>query len=172
MASKGKRGKQPPRRTHRDELYLLDQFSQDDLHTWRNAAASLEEYQVRLFYHLEGLRQLHNKEICNALRNGGGISQDLQGWCRIVNYFYSMEPLSARGSLSKGGRFNIGSDLDRNSQSTFPALYCAENYETAYLEKFGAPERENNSVFAGHEFALRNSSSFTVVRLNGTVNQF
>ncbi|OGT84058.1 MAG: hypothetical protein A3G96_01765 [Gammaproteobacteria bacterium RIFCSPLOWO2_12_FULL_52_10] len=78
-----------------------------------------------------------------------------------------MHPLSARGSLIKGGRFNIGADLDRKSQPTFPALYCAGNYETAYLEKFGAYEK--GPVYAGHEYALRNPTSFYVVLLNGTV---
>lgn len=127
----------------------------------------MEAYQVQLFYHLAGLRQLHNEEICDALRNAGGISQNLQGWCRIVDYQYSMHPLSARGSLIKGGRFNIGADLDRNSQPTFPALYCAGDYETAYLEKFGASDK--GSDFAGHEFALRNLASFSLVQLNGIV---
>jgi hypothetical protein len=54
--------------------------------------------------------------------------------------------------------------------SSIPALYCAESYKTAYLEKFGAFEKGNKTDFAGHEFALRNPTSFSVVQLNGTVN--
>ncbi|OGT74744.1 MAG: hypothetical protein A2W76_11185 [Gammaproteobacteria bacterium RIFCSPLOWO2_12_47_11] len=152
-----------------DEKFLLDKFSEADLHTWRTVAAGMEAYQVQLSYHLAGLRQLHNDEICGALRSIAGISQDLQEWCRIVDYQYSMDTLSARGSLIKGGRFNIGADLVRNSQPTFPALYCAENYKTAYMEKFGALEKDDNSEFSGHEFALRKLTSFTSVQLIGTV---
>lgn len=169
MADKGKHGKRSKRRPDSDEKFLLDKFSEADLHTWRIVADGMEAYQVQLSYHLAGLRQLHNDEICGALRSVGGISQDLQGWCRIVDYQFSMDPLSARGSLIKGGRFNIGADLVRNTQPTFPALYCAENYQTAYLEKFGAFEKNDNAEFSGHEFALRKSTSFTSVQLIGTV---
>jgi len=169
VADKGKHGKRLRRHAGGDEKFLLDKFSEADLHTWRTVAAGMEAYQVQLSYHLAGLRQLHNDEICGALRSIAGISQDLQEWCRIVDYQYSMDTLSARGSLIKGGRFNIGADLVRNSQPTFPALYCAENYKTAYMEKFGALEKDDNSEFSGHEFALRKLTSFTSVQLIGTV---
>ena len=170
MPHKKKHGKRIIHRNSRDEWYLLDKFSQADLNTWRIIAANLEAYQVGLYYHLEGLRQLYNEEICSELRSVGGISQELHDWCRIVDYQYSMHPLSAKGSLVKSGRFNIGTDLDRNSQPIFPALYCAESYETAYLEKFGAPEKDIKSDFSGHELALRKPSSFASVQLKGIVN--
>ena len=167
MAHKGKRGKQSTRRARSDERFLLEQFSQSDLQIWRYVAAGVEEYNIRLFFHLEGLRQLHSEEISDALRNAGGVSQNLQGWCRIVDYQYSIHPLSARGSLIKSGRFNFGNDLERKSQPTFPALYCAGSHETAYVEKFGASGKA--PAFAGHEFALRIPTSFSVVQLNGVV---
>jgi len=170
VARKVRQKKDEAREFQKQSFHLLDQFSQSDLHTWRYAAAGIEEYYVCLFYHLEGLRQLHIEELCNALRSSGGITQNMDGWCRIVDYSYSLDPLSAKGSLISGGRFNIGTDIDRSPQSQFPALYCAENYKTAYLEKFGASEIGKGSGFAGHEFALRSPASFSAVRLNGTVN--
>ena len=47
--------------------YLLDKFSQADLRTWQKMADGLEQYNVRLFYHLEGLRQVHHTELIRAL---------------------------------------------------------------------------------------------------------
>jgi hypothetical protein len=48
----------------------------------------------------------------------------------------------------------------------FPALYLAENYQTAYEEKFGtAPPTE--SGLEGHELALREPDSFSAVNISG-----
>jgi len=86
-------------------------------------------------------------------------------WSRIQDYRYSMAPLSLVGSLVQGGRFNIGNDIDPSQFPGFPALYVAEDYETAYAEKFPMP-RQHATEFAGHELALRSPGSFTHVRLN------
>ena len=36
------------------EGYVLDQFSQANLQQWNKLSSSLDEYHIRLFYHLEG----------------------------------------------------------------------------------------------------------------------
>jgi hypothetical protein len=90
----------------------------------------------------------------------------LNGWVRIVDYRYSLQPLSATGSLVHGGRFNVGADLDPMKFPTFAALYLAESYETAYEEKFGAPS-SLGAALAGREFALRRPGSFTSVNVSG-----
>ncbi len=58
-------------------------------------------------------------------------------WTRVVSYQYSIEPLSAAGSLhAYGGRFNPGVDLDPGTLNPWPALYIGEDTETALREKF------------------------------------
>jgi hypothetical protein len=75
------------------------------------------------------------------------------------------------GSVAKGGRFNIGSDLDPAQFVPFPALYLAANYETAYAERFGGPIIASAGAFSGQEYALRRPGSFSAVRLSGEVHQ-
>ena len=152
-----------------DVVYLLDQFSRADLRTWQLKADRLQEYYVRLFYHLESLRNLYHDELCEALHASQAISHPFEEWTRIVDYRYSLDPLSAKGSLIKGGRFNIGSDLDPGKYPTFSALYIAEDYETAFLEKFGALDKANESSLTGYQLALRKPESFTSVRISGTI---
>jgi hypothetical protein len=58
---------------------------------------------------------------------------------RIVDYRYSLDPLSTAGSVrNDGGRFNIGAALSPGAFTAFPALYVAEDYPTAFLERFGS----------------------------------
>ena len=41
------------------EGYVLDRFSQANLKQWNKISNVLDEYHIRLFYHLEGLRESH-----------------------------------------------------------------------------------------------------------------
>jgi RES domain-containing protein len=85
----------------------------------------------------------------------------------VVDYRYSLEPLSVAGSVkSDGGRFNIGGKLDPGTFTAFPALYVAEDYPTALRERFGA----NRAELTADEFALRTPASFTQVRLRGQLD--
>lgn len=148
---------------------LLDQFSQRDLRTWKRVSEGFEKYHIGVFYHLEGLRQLHQQEICNALLSSTAVTIESEAWIRIVDYQYSLEPLSLVGSILQGGRFNLGSDLNPSKFPVFPALYVAGDFETAYREKFGG-DSQGSGQFSGHEFALRDPNSFTAVRLNVQVS--
>ncbi len=166
-----KRGSLPPPRlpaTPRNDPYLLDEFSHQDLRTWKRSSELLNEYRVKQFYELESLRELHKPELSEALRKHGQVDISVDGWARIVNFQYSSEPLSTTGSLLHGGRFNIGKDLDPSRFPPFPALYIAERYETAYAERFGSPPV--GSGLQPHELALRDSKSFLNVALTGHVN--
>jgi len=134
-------------------------------------ADALEQYNVRLFYHLEGLRQVHHTELIRALSSCKPTVVELHEWARIVDYQYTLAPLSAAGSVVKGGRFNIGSDLDPAQFVPFPALYLAANYETAYAERFGGPTAADRGAFTGQQYALRRPGSFSAVRLSGEAHQ-
>ena len=128
----------------------------------------LNQYRLKQFYELESLREIHRPELSEALGAHGQLAQAIEGWTRIVDYRYSLEPLSAKGSIEKGGRFNIGKDLDFDRFAPFPALYIASNYDTAYAECFGPPVP--GAELQPHEFALRKSNSFTSVALKGQIN--
>jgi len=150
--------------------YVLDQFTRADLRAWQNLADGLDAYHVRLFYYLEGLRNLHQEEIRKALQASTSTSITLNNWARIVTYRYTLAPLSTVGSLFLGGRFNIGADLSPSQFPPFSALYIAENYETAYAEKFGMTTAEDREGLSGHELALSNPTSFSYVNISGEVN--
>lgn len=144
----------------------LEKFTTADLRTWQRQSENLERYNVQIYYHLEGLRSLYRVQLSEALSDTKPTQFILKDWVRILDYQYGLEPLSAAGSLVRGGRFNIGSDLNPAKFPAFPALYLAENYQTGYGEKFGtAPPAETG--IQGHEFALREPNSFSAVHVSG-----
>lgn len=153
------------------DALLLDRFSRIDLATWKQLSESSEAYNVGLYYHLAKLRRLHHAELVAALRAAEPRALQLSRWNRIVDYQYSLEPLSVAGSLARGGRFNIGRDLDPRVFPPFPALYLGEDYETTYWEKFGAPSVAGTDGLTGADLSLRHPGSFTSVILQGEIQQ-
>lgn len=151
----------------KDDPLLLDEFSGQDLRTWQRNTELLRQYRIKQFYELESLRQLDRKELADALKCHEQVNLSINGWTRIVDHRYTLEPLSAKGSLQNGGRFNIGKDLEVSGMAPSPALYIAENFETAYAERFGSPMTD--SILQPHELALRTSKSFTSVSLRGEI---
>lgn len=147
----------------------LERFTDADLRTWNRQAEALERYHVQLFYHLEGQRALRHPDLCDALRQSAPASIVVDRWARIIDYKYSLQPLSAAGSLVRGGRFNIGNDPDPGKFPIFPALYLAEDYDTAYAERFGQRLLASGQL-EGHEYALRTPGSFTSVNVNGQLH--
>jgi RES domain-containing protein len=165
------RGQQSGRRERRPAPKSgveLEKFSSSDLRAWQRHAENLEKYHVQLYYHLEGLRALQHAQLCEALCASKPVNLSLDNWVRIVDYRYCLQPLSATGSLVRGGRFNLGIDLDSSKFPIFPALYIAEDYETAYEERFGLPPTSSSGI-EGHELALRTRGSFTSVNVSGNI---
>jgi hypothetical protein len=151
--------------------YSLDTFSTADVARWKRQAVAELAYAHKSYFHFEGLRALAADAIRDSLRRTRPTAISLAGWTRIVDYRYSLDPLSAEGSRRQGGRFNIGDDIDQTRFPSFPALYLAEDYGTAYAEKFGAAGSGTGKDLAGHEYALRKPASFTQVRVNGYLQQ-
>jgi hypothetical protein len=170
LSPRKRRPKRRRRPARRDESYLLDRFSERDLRQWKRQAERLREYRVKEYYYLEGLRAVHKEKIATALTSAQTSRLDVKGWIRIVDYKYSLEPLSAIGSLHVSGRFNVGRDVDPDVFPVFPALYVAEDYDTAYAEKFPAGKQDLGSEgLAGHELALRRPASFSSVGVKGVL---
>lgn len=146
--------------------FLLDQFTHADLRAWKRFSDDAEEYHVRLHYHLEAKRILHMDGLIDALHTHKIANKKGKSWYRIVDYKYSNQPLSCVGSLKKSGRFNIGEDLDPHKFPAFPALYLAENHQTAFLETFGVPLKNPAAGLTGYELALRDQVSFAALRFD------
>ena len=118
-------------------LLELDRFSEKSLQQWQTASRDLDEFQDSLHFGPEPERRRYRAELIASLNSVGGVELSLRNWSRLVTYQFSMNPLSAAGSLHDiGGRFNAGIDLDSQTLDPWPALYLAEDYETAFREKF------------------------------------
>lgn len=152
--------------SYKDEL-ILDEFTDSDLRTWKRISELSEEYHIKLFYHLESLRNIHFDELKQALLASDLRNVEENNWFRYVDYKYSNEPLSSKGSIKEGKRFNIGDDLQSRGFRTFPAFYIADSEETARQEKFGMPKVANG--LEPHELALRDPGSFSAVRVKVSV---
>jgi hypothetical protein len=149
-------------------LLELERFTTASLHQWITAATRVEALHRALYFGLETLRQRDGPRLIDAVRSCTHNDYSIDHWSRIVDYRYSLEPLSVAGSLrGDGGRFNIGSALGPSAFTAFPALYCAADYPTAFLECFGAPPGPSSSGLTGEELALRKPTSFTHVSVRG-----
>jgi hypothetical protein len=152
-------------------LAQLENFTQLSLRQWLASAKALNELQTAMFFGLELARQQHSDALVEAIRANLIAGDEFQGWARLVDYRYSLTPLSTAGSLKgDGGRFNIGSGLGPANFVAFPALYIAEDYPTAYRERFGTELSSEPARLTGSEFALRAPTSFTHVSLRGQLD--
>ncbi len=99
------------------------------------------------------------------------MTQDLSQWVRIVTYQYSLEPLSCAGSLRDiGGRFNAGVELDDGTLSAWPALYIAEDLQTAFREKFQLIQAGTVDGLTPQELALEHGVSHATVFVKGRLH--
>lgn len=148
----------------------LDRFSDADLVSWQNLSNDLDEFNGSLYFGVEPARRRLRSKLCDALKQASGIALDLQNWARTVTYQYSLQPLSCAGSLqSVGGRFNAGFELDDNTLNPWPAFYVAENFETAYREKFQLASADLSDGLKPDELALEHAVGHTTIYVNGRV---
>ena len=137
---------------------------------WKLRSANLDALQRAPYFELEPPRQRNEALLFDALRSQAFPAFSFEGWSRILDYRYGLEPLSVAGSLKgDGGRFNIGADLGPGTFAAFPALYIAEDYEAAFCERFASPSSSRHGVLSAPELALRSPGSFTQLRLRGLV---
>jgi len=149
-------------------LVELERFSSVSLKRWLEAADRLNRLQASLYFDLEPARKSQSARLLAALRFAARKRFEFTEWCRVVDYRYSLAPLSVAGSLKAGGRFNIGADLEPAAFTPFPALYIADHFETALREKFGRASA--SSMLSPTELALRRPASFAQVRLHGALD--
>lgn len=99
------------------------------------------------------------------------MTQSLTQWVRIVTYQYSLDPLSYAGGLRDiGGRFNAGAELDDGTLKPWPALYIAENLETAFREKSQLAKTDSLGGLTLQELALEHKVSHTTIFVKGKLH--
>ncbi len=148
----------------------LDRFTQENLSTWQSASEDLDQLQGLLFFALEPARRQLRADLIAALQMQPAKTQLINDWVRVVTYQYSDEPLSCAGSLHEyGGRFNAGADLDANTLNPWPVLYLAQDFATAFREKF---QLEHDGVVDGlsaNELSLGQVASHATLYLKGEI---
>lgn len=151
--------------------FFLDRFSCRDVRLWEQRYQAIADYYWDHYCYFAHQRSLIFDELKQALAINCR-SFAFSHWQRVINYKFSLEPLSARGSIlnDPGGRFNIG-DIDQIKFPRFPALYMAEDRETAYREKFGLKQEEKRDGLTAVDLSLTSNSSITIVTLKGEIGQ-
>ena len=72
----------------------VESLSQEQLLSDRRYAEKARKYHVSLYYHLENQRTLHADQLAAAIDRAESISLNVDGWSRIVDYKYSLHPIS------------------------------------------------------------------------------
>ncbi len=153
-------------------LLELDRFSQSSLTAWKTLSADLDQLEQTLYFALEPERRRLMPEMLAALAPSDDEPFVFENWVRLVSYTFSRQPLSSAGSLlDVGGRFNAGVGLDEGTLAPWPCLYLAEDFETAFREKFQLGSTENHDGLSPAELALMPNASHVTVMLRGHLRQ-
>lgn len=158
-------------RRHRN-VNILDSLSLQELRLNRQQHEAIVEYFWDHYCHFAHQRSLIFEELKNSLAKNCSF-QKISHWQRVVSYKYSLNPLSARGSLLNeiGGRFNIG-DIDQLKFPRFSALYIAEDRDIAYKERFGLYNKsQSREGLTAQELAYTSSASISIISIRGEINQ-
>lgn len=154
-------------------LEILEEISAHSLAKWRQAGRNLAQLSEVLYFGLEARRSRHTAELLDALRKSAQGPRTFQGWARLVDYQHANQPLSTAGSLKgDGGRFNVGSGLGPAVHAAFSALYVAEDFATAFRERFGMDQTSSAGGLSAEELVLRRATSFAQVALDVHVETF
>lgn len=146
----------------------LDRFSEASLRQWKTLSEDLDELERTLHFALEPERRRLRPELLAALEDCTGEPLTLERWVRVVSYPVSLNPLSSAGSLrAYGGRFNAGTDLEPGTLDPWPALYLAEDFETAFREKFQMSSEALTEGLRPQELALGPQGSHVTVTVKG-----
>jgi hypothetical protein len=151
-------------------MFLLDSVTPDQIRQWRRRHEDILDYYWEYYSCLAQQRARVVDDLKHSLRTeASGFSFDK--WVRIVGYAQATDPLSAAGSIAaSGGRFNIG-DIDRLKFPRFPALYLANDFPTAYRERYGIDQPDEADGLTSSELALAARGSLTCVSVEGQWQQ-
>lgn len=153
-------------------IYELDRFSEASIGKWAEVSRDLDELHDVLHFNVEPERRRLRPDLIAALQRVTPLELPLKGWTRMVTYQFSLAPLSAAGSLQYiGGRFNAGFELDHGTIAPWPALYLAEDFETAFREKFHLNRSSTVEGLVPEELALQRGNSHATVLIRGHLHR-
>lgn len=145
--------------------HLIDKVSLQGIRLQPQLYQAINDYCWDHYCYFTNQRSQMFDKLKESLAKNSRMLQ-FEKWIRIVSHKYTLVPLSAKGSIliPHGGRFNIG-DIDQLKFSRFSALYLAENFETAYKERFGLynPTKKQLGLSA-EELALPHSITSVCVK--------
>ncbi len=146
---------------------ILESGTLAQLSANKDYSKELSRYHWNLYSEFSHQRAVVQDQLFESLSRGAIGNYQFDHWQRAVKYAYSYTPLSTKGSLKfGGGRFNIG-DIDPDRFPMFPALYLAEDKETALQETLG--QQEKSGKLSAMEVALTNPQSISVVSVSGSL---
>jgi hypothetical protein len=147
-------------------LHILDVTSVNEIRDFKQKSDQWYKYHNEYYGALAFERTKIREQLQDALKRNASSNYAIEKWSRVVKFKYSLAPLSSKGSVATvaGGRFNIG-DIDPLRYPAFPALYLAEDGETARLEVYGRGDKSGK--ISAYDFALENENSHSLVRVSG-----
>lgn len=143
----------------------LEELNVQDVQRWQAGQQKLLDFYSQWYMELARQRSKSVDAINRSLQETS-VPYQFSDWRRSLRYKWSLNPLSSKGSLNvPGGRFNIG-DIDERLYPKFPALYLAEDSDTALFEMIG-PRRNPLEKLNQFDLALVSEKSLTIVATYG-----
>lgn len=107
-----------------------------NIRRFKQRQEAILDYYYEHFSYFQGERAKRFDRIKDSLLKHSSRYK-FKNWHRQIDLRFVCSALSSKGSLlnDPGGRFNIG-NINDIKFSKFPALYIAEDYQTAYKEKY------------------------------------
>jgi hypothetical protein len=150
--------------------HLLEVGTLESIKNAKQVTSEHLKYQWMNYAELAGQRSLIKEAIGQALTQTC-ISYSVKNWQRAVKYKYGLHPFSTMGSLVFiGGRFNTGTGVNPEVPF-FPALYLAQDKDTALQEHLGQQPCDPEFNLSPREVALTNPASETIVSVSGKLDK-
>jgi len=146
-------------------FFLLDAITPHAIKTWVKCHQKIVDYTAQHYAFFASRRSQVMEELKQSLLDEQKEFSLDKTWKRIISQQFSNAPLSTTGSVLyfPGGRFNIGK-MDTERFPQFPALYLAEDTETAYLESMGIARSEKIEGLSAMELTVAgNFSHFNIL---------
>ncbi|MBN20374.1 MAG: hypothetical protein CL678_03725 [Bdellovibrionaceae bacterium] len=149
----------------KDEI-VLEQLSLGEMRANKKRVKEVLDYYWKFYSELAGQRKNIQDELLSILSRDAIGPVEEKDWQRANKIKYSLHPLCVVGSLNSptGGRFNISKKLNEINFPSFPALYAAEDRETAEFELLCQDNSE--AELSNYDFALTKKQSISVSRIS------
>ncbi|MBY0414669.1 MAG: RES family NAD+ phosphorylase [Bdellovibrionales bacterium] len=141
------------------EIIRISTLNDNQREFWKNLQQHLIEEREKIISDIIGAIDSTKKE---------GFESE---YCRIVSSEFSNDPLNGAGSVLRppGGRFNLAKTSSLSNY--FIGLYMAEDYETAFAEKFHQSNEDQTENLLC-DFSLRPIESFSYYRTSIKIQNY